>query len=167
MTKRTSLKQLATSVVKAVDPNFRIIWYRRPLDSFTWDGSGVLRMSERTTLLAVHDAAHVACCSKKRLKQPEFGLGPDPAGHYDNEPERTVSSAFAQKEEERACDLHWAMVAYSRGLRAAYEVEDYLNMRPPTRRTISKMRRYGGLPPDFVDVVLQIQKDRKAFDVDD
>lgn len=157
--KKPTLRQLADSCVKAVDPSYSIKWKKvdGPMDTHTWDGSGLLRMSEADPLKAIHDVAHIMLAPPSRRKLPEFGLGEDPSnGKYAR---CVVSFEAAQREEYKACDLHWALAAYLEGTKGASFVESYLNMNhSPSEKTIVDMAKYGGLPWDFVPTVLAVPR---------
>lgn len=164
MPKKLSIQELAESCVRAVNPKFTIVWKEQGTGrgtSYTWDGSGVLRMSEADPLLAIHDVAHVMLCSKRRLKLPEFGLGADPANPLLKNGKHArcvVRDAFAYREEQKACDLHWALAAYCLGVKGAKRIESYLNTETPDYDVISKMKEvHSGLPDDFVDTVLRVR----------
>jgi hypothetical protein len=153
----SKLQALGNQCLWAVDPAFTVDWTQRPPGAFgyTWDGKGHLQVSEHHDHLAIHDVAHVMICSPKRLKMPEFGLGPDPTGRWTYAASRTVTSKFAQEEESRACDLHWALVAYTETADRVIKVQNYLGMDPPKMKTLKAMEKYEALPADFLPTILK------------
>lgn len=162
--KKMTLRQLATACIKAIDPSYTIKWQRKntkAMTSFTWDGTGVLRMSESDPLLAIHDVAHVMLATKRRRKLPEFGLGEDPSNNSDCVARQVVSDVEAQDEELQTCSLHWAMGAYLQGKKGADEISDYLSIKEPpsTREVVDMQQRHGGLPLDFSSVVLSVRRE--------
>lgn len=164
-----SIKTFANKCIKAIDPSYSIVWRQYgagkgityPEGTYTWDGTGVLRMSEYNELRAIHDIAHIMLASKKRRKMPEFGLGPDPSGDYSDKQTFSVAVKNPLDEELKACDLHWAMGAYLRGKKGALEVMEYVCIEIsniPNKQQIQRMARHKGLPKNFVPTVLKVRK---------
>jgi len=155
------IRRFAVKLIRDVDRNYTIEWMgkHRPV-SFTWSGDGVLRMSERNPVRALHDVAHVMIASPRRRHLPEFGLGSDPMNSV-REPLMFVTPRYAQYEEELTCDLQWALAAYIAGPKAAKHVEDYVFIDdPPDPRAIRRMADRHSLPENFVKKVLRVRKER-------
>lgn len=152
-------RKLATKLLASVDSSYRIEWGsgvgKGRFSEFTWDGTGILRMSDCDDLLAIHDIAHVMLSAPSRRKLPEFGLGPDPSNP--SNAKRVVSAKNAQREEDQVCDLHWCIVAYLHGEVGADLVLCHLGMNNiPTLDVIEEFGKRYPLPEDFVSVVSEV-----------
>lgn len=173
------IRDFATGLLKSIDSSFSIVWGdeaesvwakkiarvdgrsdgkrffgRDPWSNYTWDGSGVLRMSEGRDLLAIHDVAHALLAPKRRLRLPEFGLGPDPSNHSDAKCH--VSPKNAQREEDHTCWLHWTLAGYLYGRDGAKEIVDYLSLENvPPLDAVEEFRDRFTLPSDYFEKVLQ------------
>jgi hypothetical protein len=109
--------------------------------SYTWDGK-LIRPWFDTIEMQLHDVAHWLVCPKRRLKKPEFGLGPDPARIYplDNELYKTVSDQTGSNEETLTCEVQFALV-YFLGLDISYAQEG-VNTENIPRKHLKKVLKH-------------------------
>lgn len=85
--------------VRALAKSLGLQLCQRP-PGLQWDGRTIQTAYGWSNV--VHDIAHWLVCVPERRNLPEFGLGPGPDTQIEIDPPRTVSDAFAVREEERA-----------------------------------------------------------------